>query len=303
MANNSAPFDDRDGFIWLDGKMLPWRDAKIHVLSHGLHYGGSVFEGERIYEGNVFKLHEHSQRLIDSARMLDMTIKMSVGEIEDATREVIEANKIADGYMRPVAWRGSEEIAVSAKNTTIHVAFACWQWPKYFFPKGGDDKGIALKTSKWRRPDPLTAPVHAKAAGNYAIGTMAKHEAMDAGYDDAFMLDYRGHVAESSGSNIFFIKDGVMKTPVAECFLNGITRQTVLKMASDLGISAEETTILPDQIGDYEEVFVTGTAAEITAVGKIDNHEYTPGAITKKMQDAYKDLTRTKAAGKAAASG
>lgn len=292
----NAPFDDRDGFIWLDGRMLPWREAKLHVLSHGLHYGGSVFEGERVYDGTVFKLHEHSQRLIDSATMLDMKIGMSVEEIEDASRDVLEANNVANGYLRPIAWRGCEEMAVSAKSNKIHVAFTCWDWPKYFFPKGGEGSGVALKTVKWRRPDPLTAPVHAKAAGNYAIGTMAKHEAMDAGYDDAFMLDYKGRVAESSGSNIFFIKDGAIRTPKADCFLNGITRQTVIQMAKDMGIPIEETTIMPDEISDYDEVFVTGTAAEITAVGKIDNKEYTPGSITKRMQEAYKDLTRQKVA-------
>lgn len=288
----NKPFDDRDGFIWMDGEMLPWREAKIHVLTHGLHYGGCVFEGERVYGGNVFKLREHSQRLIDSANMVDMDLPMSVEEIEQASKEVLEANNIADGYLRPVAWRGTEEMAVSAQNTQIHVAFTCWEWPQYFFPKGGEDKGIALKTVKYRRPDPSTAPVHSKAAGNYAIGTMAKHEAMNAGYDDAFMLDYKGRVAESSGSNIFFIKDGVMKTPFAECFLNGITRQTVLQMAKDMGIEASEATIMPEEISSYDEVFVTGTAAEITAVGKIDDHEYEIGPLTKKMQEAYSELTR-----------
>ncbi len=299
---NSVPFDKRDGFIWLDGKMLPWREAKLHVLSHGLHYGGSVFEGERVYSGNVFKLREHSQRLIDSASMLDMHITQSLEEIEEVSREVLEANNIVDGYLRPIAWRGAEQMAVSGQNTTIHVAFACWEWPKYFFPKGGEDKGIALRTSKWRRPDPTTSPVHAKAAGNYAIGTMAKHEAEKAGYDDAFMLDYKGRVAESSGSNIFFVKDNTIRTPFAECFLNGITRQTVLKMAQDMGYDAQEATIMPDEIGQYDEVFVTGTAAEITAVGKIDDHEYTPGAVTKRLQEAYSDLTRQTTATKEAAS-
>lgn len=301
MLMTIVPFDDRDGYIWLDGKMLPWRDAKIHVLSHGLHYGGSVFEGERVYEGQVFKLREHSQRLIDSARMLDMHIPMSVEEIENASREVLEANKVTDGYLRPVAWRGSEEIAVSAKHTSTRVAFACWPWPKYFFPTGGEGKGIALKTSRWRRPDPATAPVQSKAAGNYAIGTMAKHEAIDAGYDDAFMLDYKGRVAESSGSNIFFVKDGALKTPVPEAFLNGLTRQTVIQMARDMGLSVEETTIMPDEIGAFEEVFVTGTAAEITPVGKIDSHEYEIGSLTKRIQDAYHALVRSKTHQKTAA--
>jgi len=297
----TAPFDDRDGFIWFDGKMLPWRDVKLHVLSHGLHYGGSVFEGERVYEGEVFKLREHSQRLIDSARMLDMEITFDVEDLDEATREVIEANNIGDGYVRPIAWRGSEQLAVSGQNTFIHVAIACWQWPKYFFPKGGENKGIALKSARWRRPDPTTAPVQAKAAGNYAIGTMSKHEAERAGFDDAFLLDYKGRVAESSGSNLFFVKDGMLRTPFAECFLNGITRQTVLKMAKDMGIKAEEAVIMPNEIGQYEEVFVTGTAAEITAVGRIDDHEYALGPVTKRLQEAYKDLTRQKSKAKTAA--
>ncbi|MCB9991264.1 MAG: branched-chain amino acid aminotransferase [Rhodospirillales bacterium] len=298
----NAPFDDRDGLIWYDGEVVPWRDAKLHVLSHGLHYGGAVFEGERIYDGTVFKLREHSQRLIDSARMLDMEIPFSLEAIEDASKEILEANNISNGYLRPIAWRGSEQMAVSAQNTAIHLAFTCWQWPKYFFPKGGEDKGIALKSATWRRPDPQTCPVHAKAAGNYAIGTMAKHEAERAGFDDAFMLDYKGRVAESSGSNLFFIKDGAIKTPTAECFLNGITRQTVLQLARDMGISAEETTIMPDEIGQYEEIFVTGTAAEITPVGRIDDHTYEIGPLTKRLQEAYQDLTRQKPAAKTAAS-
>ncbi len=290
----NIPFDDRDGYIWMDGEMRPWRDAKLHVLSHGLHYGGAVFEGERVYDGQIFKLREHSQRLIDSAAMIDMDLPMSVEEIDAVSREIIEANNIRDGYVRPIAWRGTEQLAVSAQKNTIHVAFACWQWPKYFFPKGGDDKGISLKTVKWRRPDPTTAPVQSKAASNYVIGTMAKHEAERVGFDDAFMLDYQGRVAESSGSNIFFVKDGQVKTPKAECFLNGITRQTVLKIMADMGIEAEETTIMPEEIGAFEEVFVTGTAAEITSVGRIDDHHYTPSAFTKRLQDAYKELTLKK---------
>jgi len=276
------PFDDRDGFIWLDGKMLPWRDAKLHVLSHGLHYGGSVFEGERVYGKNIFKLREHSQRLIDSAAMLDMKVPMSVEEIEQASKEVIEANGIIDGYVRPIAWRGPEQMAVSGQNTSIRVAFTCWEWPKYFFPKGGEER---------RRPDPLTAPVQSKAAGNYAIGTMAKHEAEAAGYDDAFMLDYKGRVAESSGSNIFFVKDNAIHTPIPECFLNGITRQTVMKMAVEMGYDLEEKIIMPDEISGYEEVFVTGTAAEITAVERIDDITYTPSKITARLQEAYQVLT------------
>lgn len=290
-----VPFDDRDGWIWMDGKMMPWRDAKLHVLSHGLHYGGCVFEGERVYDGVTFKLREHSQRLIDSARILDMTIPMSVEQIDEISREVIAANKIGDGYLRPLAWRGPEQLAISAQQTKTHMAFACWQWPKYFFPKGGENKGIALMTSKWRRPDPTTAPVQSKAAGIYMIGTIAKHEAERAGFDDVLMHDYKGRVAESSGANLFMVKDGALKTPTPECFLNGITRQTVLQMAKDMGIKAEVGTIMPDELLTADEIFVTGTAAEITAVGKIDTTEFEWGPVTRRFQEAYRDLTRSKA--------
>jgi len=296
-----APFDDRDGYIWMDGKMLAWRDAKLHVLSHGLHYGGSVFEGERVYGGNIFKLREHSDRLRKSAEMLDFSVPFTVEEIENASKEVCEANDIVDGYVRPLAWRGTEQIAVSAQNCVTHVAIACWAWPKYFFPKGGDDGGIALKTSKWRRPDPTTAPVQSKAAGNYAIGTMAKHEAESAGYDDALMLDFRGRVAESSGSNLFIVKDGKMKTPIPECFLNGLTRQTVMKLASEMGYEMEEGIIMPEDLQHVDEIFVTGTAAELSAVSKIDDMEFKVGPVTKKFQETYADLVRSKAKTTAAA--
>ncbi len=288
------PFDDRDGYIWMDGKMLPWRDATMHVLSHGLHYGSSVFEGERVYGGTIFKLREHSERLIRSGEMLDFKIPMTLKEIEDVSREVVEANKITDGYVRPVAWRGSEQMAVSAPLATIHVAFACWQWPKYFFPKAGENKGLALKTSEWRRPDPRTMPVQSKASGIYTIGTLAKHAADKAGYDDALLLDYKGRVAESSGSNLFAVKDGMLKTPVPECFLNGITRQTIIKLARDMGYKVEETIIMPEELADFDEIFVTGTAAEVAAVGKIDDIEYEIGPITKALEKAYGDLVRQK---------
>ncbi len=290
----AQPYDDRDGWIWMDGKMMPWRDAKLHVLSHGLHYGGSVFEGERVYEGQTFKLREHSERLIRSAELLDFKVPMTVEEIENASKDVLEANKIEDGYLRPIAWRGTEMMAVSSMDCTIHVAFTCWQWPKYFFPKGKSEHGIALKTSDWRRPDPRTAPVQSKAAGIYMIGTMAKHTAERAGFDDALMLDYKGRVAESTGSNIFMVKDGVLRTPVPECFLNGITRQTVINMAADMGIRVEETKIMPEDIASQQEIFVTGTAAEITPVGRIDDNNYEHGPVTKRLQEAYAALVRQK---------
>lgn len=295
------PFDDRDGYIWLDGKILPWRDAKLHVLSHGLHYGGSVFEGERSYGGNIFKLREHSERFIRSGDLIDMKIQMSVKEIENASREVLEANKIMDGYIRPIAWRGTEQLAISGQQCKVHVAFACWPWPKYFFPKGGEGKGIALKTSKWVRPDPRSMPVQSKAAGIYMVGTMAKHAAERDGYDDVLMHDYKGRVAESSGSNLFIVKNGAMKTPVPECFLNGITRQTIMQMAKDMKIPLEEGTIMPEDLKSVDEIFVTGTAAEVTPVGKIDDREYETGPVTKRLMEAYSDLVRGKGSSTAAA--
>ncbi len=287
-------YDDRDGWIWMDGEMLPWRDAKLHVLSHGLHYGGSVFEGERVYEGQIFKLRAHSERFLRSAALLDFTIPMELDAIENVSREVLEANNITDGYLRPVAWRGSEMMAVSSPNSTVHVAFACWTWPKYFAPKAGEDKGIALQTSDWRRPDPRTMPVQSKAAGIYMIGTLAKHTAERAGYDDALMLDYKGRVAESTGSNLFCVRDGVLKTPVPECFLNGLTRQTVIQLAADLGIPVEETTIMPEELSRVQEIFVTGTAAEIMPVGRIDQQDYETGPVTRRLQEAYAALVRQK---------
>lgn len=289
------PYDDRDGYIWVNGEMIPWREAKLHVLSHGLHYASSVFEGERVYDGNIFKLQEHSERLVKSANTLDMDVPYSVEEINEFSKETIKANNITNGYVRPIVWRGAEEMAVSAKNSKIHVAIATWEWPQYFFPKGDDGTpGIALCTSKWRRPHPDTAPVHVKAAGNYTIGTLAKHEAMGKGYDDALMLDYEGKVAESSGSNIFFVKDGALRTPLPETFLNGITRQTVIALCKEHGYEIEETKIMPDEIGDADEVFVTGTAAEITPVKKINDFTYTPGEVTNKLIEIYADLVRQK---------
>lgn len=283
------PFDDRDGTIWIDGQMVPWKDAKLHMLSHGLHYGSSVFEGERIYNGKIFKSTEHSKRLINSAAILDMKIDLSPEELNAIKEEVCKINNITDGYIRPVAWRGSEMMAISAQHTKIHVAVAAWEWPKYF-QEG--NTGIRLKTSEWRRPDPATAPVESKAAGIYMIGTIAKHAAERDGYDDVLMLDYKGRVAESSGANIFFVIDGVLKTPIPESFLNGITRQTVMQIASKAGITVQETTIMPEELSQATEVFVTGTAAEITAVGQIDDIKYEVGPITKQIQTAYEKLTR-----------
>lgn len=295
MATPGIPFDDRDGWIWLDGKMLPWRDAKVHVMSHGLHYGGSVFEGERCYDGQVFKLKEHTDRLLNSGNLLDMPVPYTSDELMDVSREVLAANKIDNGYVRPLAWRGPEAMGIAAQACKTHVAIACWEWPKYFFPKAGDNVGLALKTSKWRRCDPRTMPVQAKCAGIYGIGTLAKHEADRAGYDDALMLDVHGRVAEASGANLFVVQDGVIRTPVPECFLNGITRQTVIQLAKDLGYKVEETHLMPEDLKNVQEIFLTGTAAEIAPVSKIDDVVNLPiGQVTEKLQSAYSDLVRQK---------
>ncbi len=296
MAAPGIPYDDRDGWIWMDGKMWPWREAKIHVMSHGLHYGGSVFEGERMYDGQIFKVKEHSERLVNSGNLLDMPLPYTADELNQHSYEVLEANKISNGYVRPLAWRGPEAMGIPAQACKTHVAIACWEWPKYFFPKSGDNAGLALKTSKWRRCDPRTMPVQAKCAGIYGVGTLAKHEADRAGYDDALMLDVHGHVAESSGANFFAVQDGVIKTPVPECFLNGITRQTVIKLARDLGYTVEETVIMPEDLKNMQEIFLTGTAAEIAPVSKIDDMVSLPiGPVTERLKSAYADLVRLKA--------
>ncbi len=292
---NATPppsFADRDGWIWMNGQMKPWRENTVHVLNHGLHYGSSVFEGERVYNGRIFKLREHSERLINSGRLLDFKVPYSAQELDDVCNEVVKANNITDGYVRPVAWRGSEMMAISAQNTSIHVAVACWPWPKYFFPKSGEDSGLALQTSVWRRPDPRTAPVQSKAAGIYMISTIAKHTADRAGFDDVLLLDYKDRVAESSGSNLFMVKDGKLRTPVPECFLNGITRQTIMKIARDMGYEVSETTIMPDELKTADEIFLTGTAAEIAPVGRIDDTAYKIGPITRRLKEAYADLVR-----------
>ncbi len=289
------PYDDRDGFIWIDGQMKPWREARIHVMSHGLHYGGSVFEGERVYDGQIFKLKEHSARLLTSGQFLDMPLPYTAEQIMEISREVVAANGITNGYVRPLAWRGPEMMGIAAQACKIHVAVACWEWPKYFFPKSGENSGLALKTSQWRRCDPRTMPVQSKCAGIYAISTMAKHEADRAGFDDALILDVHGRVAESSGANLFTVKDGIIRTPVPECFLNGITRQTVMTLARDLGYTVEETHIMPDDLRDVQEIFLTGTAAEIAPVSKIDDMVNIPvGPVTECLKAAYADLVRMK---------
>ena len=262
-----TPFHDRDGVIWLDGKMVPWREANIHILTHALHYGSGVFEGLRAYNGAIFKLSEHSQRLIDSAKALDFEVPYTAAQIDQVCRDVVEANKLSDCYIRPIAWRGSEQIGVSAQATKIHLAVAAWEWGSYF-PMEQRLKGIRLTMAKYRRPDPLTAPSKSKAAGLYMICTVEKHRAENAGFADALMLDWRGRVAECTGANIFLIKDGVIHTPDPDCFLDGITRRTVIELAKKRGYQVIERAIMPEELKDFSEVFVTGTAAEVTPVSE-----------------------------------
>ncbi len=288
-------FSDRDGWIWMDGKVLPWREANVHILTHGLHYASAVFEGERCYDGNIFKSREHSERLIRSAHFIDMKMTMTVEQIEDAKKEILAANKLTNAYLRPVAWRGSEQMGISAQATQTHVAIACWEWPSYFSPEMRE-KGISLQTAKWRAPMPDTAPTKSKASCLYATHTMSKHAAELAGFTDALMLDYRGLVAEATGANLFMVKDGKIKTPVPDCFLNGLTRQTVITLAKELGIPLEETQIKPEELLKADEVFLTGTAAEVTAVGKIDDTTFKVGPITRQLRDAYESLVRSKKA-------
>ena len=283
-------FDDRDGHIWMNGQMVPWRDTKVHVLSHALHYGSSVFEGERVYSGEIFKLTEHSERLVKSAEIMDMKIPYSVAEIDAACKEVIAKAGIVDGYVRPVAWRGSEMMGVSAQKNTIHLAIAAWEWPSYFDP-AARMQGIKLKTSPWHRPAPDCAPVNAKAAGLYMICTLSKHAAEREGFHDALMLDYRGQVSEATGANIFFVMpDGKLHTPKPDCFLDGITRRTVIDIAKYRGLEVVERAIMPDEIAQASEIFLTGTAAEVTPVGVIDTMTFTPGAVCQMLIDDYANL-------------
>ncbi|WMS43676.1 branched-chain amino acid aminotransferase [Acuticoccus sp. MNP-M23] len=287
----AIPFDQREGEIWLDGVFVPWADAKVHILTHALHYASSVFEGERAYGGEIFECEAHTDRLFASADALGFAIPYSKDTINEAKRATLARMGLTDAYLRPVAWRGSEMMGVSAQLNTIHVAIAAWAWPSYFDP-ALLEKGIRLDIASWQRPDPKTAPCHAKAAGLYMICTLSKHAAEAKGYTDALMMDYRGHVAEATGANVFFIKDGKIHTPVADCFLNGITRRTVMALAAKRGIEVIERTILPDELGTFSECFVTGTAAEVTPVGEIGPHHYTPGEMTRALMQDYADKVR-----------
>ena len=286
-----APYDDRDGTIWMDGVLIPWRDAKVHVLTHALHYGSSVFEGERCYNGKIFKSREHSERLLKSGEYMDIPIPYTVDEIEDAKAVALEASGLKDAYVRVVAWRGSgQDMGVASAANPVHMAVAIWAWGAYY----GDAKfeGAKLDISKWKRPDPATIPCFAKAAGLYMICTMSKHTAEAKGCSDALMYDYRGYVAEATGANIFFVKDDAVHTPIPDAFLNGITRQTVIGMLKDKGIEVIERHIMPEELADFEQCWLTGTAAEVTPVGQIGEHKFTVGDIARDIAESYEKLVR-----------
>ncbi len=286
------PFDDRDGFIWWNGGLVPWREARLHVLTHGLHYASAVFEGERAYGGRVFRLTEHSERLVQSARILGFEIPYTPAEIDAATRLVVQANGCSDAYIRPIAWRGSEMMGVSARASKINLAIACWDWPSYFSPEA-KMKGIRLQMADWRRPAPDTAPTKSKATGLYMICTMSKRRAEDEGFDDALMLDWRGHVAEATGANVFFAKEGRLYTPPPDCFLDGITRRAVMRLARERQIEVVEAAIRPDDLAGFEECFLTGTAAEVTPVSAIADRRFTPGRMSLALMEDFAKATRS----------
>jgi branched-chain amino acid aminotransferase len=291
----AVPFDQRPDVIWFDGKLIPTAESKISVLTHGLHYASCVFEGERAYGGKIFKSTEHTERLKNSARVLDFEIPYSVAEIEAAKELVLDKNKQKDAYVRPVAWRGSEALGVSAQNNKIHLAIATWEWPSYFHPEQRL-KGLRLDLADYRRPDPKTVPCLAKAAGLYMICTISKHRAEQRGYADAMMLDWQGRVAECTGANIFFIKDGKIHTPIADCFLAGITRATAMQLARRRNIEVIERRIMPEELSSFSECFITGTAAEVTAVAEIADWKFTPGRITQTLMNDYSAEVQPKAA-------
>ena len=282
------PFDNRDGLIWMNGNFINWNDAKVHVLNHGLHYGSCVFEGIRVYNKKVFKLMEHIERLFLSAKTLDLDIDYTTNEIMEYTKQIVDKQKVVNGYIRPVVWRGSEKMAISAKTGKTNIAIATWPWPSYFSPEQ-ILKGIKMSISDWRRPPPNCAPINSKAAGLYMICSLSKHKAESNGFDDALMLDYRDYIAEATGANIFFVKDNTLFTPKADCFLNGITRKTVIQIAKNIGITVKEEFLELNFLSKCEEAFLTGTAVEITPVSSIGDHVFKNRDITKKLIDAFKD--------------
>ena len=288
------PYDDRDGWIWMDGAFIPWREAKVHVITHGLHYASAVFEGERMYGGQVFKLREHSERLLHSARLLDFEIPFTLAEIEAATVETCTRNGFDDCYIRPIAWRGSEIMGVAAQKSRIHMAIAAWQWPSYFDPEV-KRRGIELTWAKYKRPSPETAPTASKAAGLYMICTLSKHAAEREGFADALMTDYRGYVAEATGANVFFVEDGALVTPIADCFLDGITRRSVMALAREKGFGVSERHIRPEELKGFSECFIVGTAAEVTPVSRVAEHCFTPGNISLSLMDDFARLVRREA--------
>jgi len=286
------PMDRRDGVLWLDGELVPWREARLHVLSHGLHYASSVFEGERAYAGRVFRLEAHGRRLRSSCAILDLDCPYTADQLDQAVRAVIANNAIEDGYVRRIAWRGAEQLGVAARATRVHVAIAAWPWPHYFGDQA-KERGLRLAFADWRRPDPASAPTRAKASCLYAIGTLAKHAAERAGYDDALMLDWQGRIAEATGANVFFVRDGALHTPVPEGFLDGITRQAVIALARARGLEVIERHVLPEELATFTECFVTGTAAEVMPVRAIGPFSFAPGAITHALMDDFAKLVRT----------
>jgi len=286
------PFDQRTGWLWLDGEFVEWGNARLHVLTHGLHYASSVFEGERAYSGQVFRLEEHTQRLLESARILDFEIPFGAQEIECATHALLNKNSIVDGYIRPIAWRGSEQISTAARASRIHLAIAAWEWPRYF-DKSAHQAGISLQTAVWRRPPPCSSPFNAKAASHYMIATLSKHAAERNGFDDALMLDWRGQVAEATSANLFFVRDRELHTPLPDCFLNGITRQAVIALASSLDLRVIERAILPEELCQFDECFLTGTAVEVCPVGRIDDHRYQKFKLGKALANAFREQTIT----------
>jgi branched-chain amino acid aminotransferase len=285
-----VPFDDRDGWIWMDGALVPWRDAKLHVLTHGMHYASAVFEGERSYSGSIFRLRDHTERLLNSGRILGFEIPYTADQIDAACYETLKANGLTDAYVRPIAWRGSEMLAVSAQQTKIHLAIAVWQWPSYF----GDNRmaGIRLGMGAWKRPSPETAPTAAKATGLYMIGTLSKHKAESEGFADALLLDWRGLVSEATGANIFFVLDSELHTPTPDCFLDGITRRSVMALAKNRQMKVVERPIRPEEMKRSTEVFLAGTAAEVTPVREIVGMTFTPGQISETLMKDYAALVQ-----------